>query len=39
MIDARVLVVLGTFAAWSRGILRGFTSVAHERGFCRGTGR
>jgi hypothetical protein len=29
----RVLVVLDTFAAWSRGILRGFMSVAHERGW------
>jgi LacI family transcriptional regulator len=27
----RVLVVLGTNAAWCRGILRGFTAVAHER--------
>jgi DNA-binding LacI/PurR family transcriptional regulator len=26
-----VLVVLGTDAAWSRGILRGFMAVAHER--------
>jgi LacI family transcriptional regulator len=29
----RVLVVLDTFAAWSRGVLRGFMSVAHERGW------
>jgi LacI family transcriptional regulator len=27
----RVLVVLGTNAAWCRGILRGFMSVAHQR--------
>jgi LacI family transcriptional regulator len=27
----RVLVVLGTNAAWSRGILRGFMAAAHER--------
>ena len=27
----RVLVVLGTEAAWSRGILRGFMEAAHER--------
>jgi len=27
----RVLVVMGTNAAWCRGILRGFMSVAHER--------
>ena len=27
----RVLVVLGTELAWSRGVLRGFTAVAHER--------
>jgi LacI family transcriptional regulator len=27
----RVLVVLGTNAAWCRGILRGFMAVAHER--------
>ena len=26
----RVLVVLGTKSAWSRGILRGFTAAAHE---------
>jgi LacI family transcriptional regulator len=29
----RVLVVLNTSAAWSRGILRGFTALAHERGW------
>jgi LacI family transcriptional regulator len=29
----RVLVVLDTFAAWSRGILRGFADVANERGW------
>lgn len=29
----RVLVVLDTVAAWSRGILRGFMSAAHERGW------
>src|SRR6185295_463816 len=29
----RVLVVLDTVAAWSRGVLRGFMSVAHERGW------
>lgn len=27
----RVLVMLGTDAAWSRGILRGFMAAAHER--------
>jgi len=27
----RVLVLMGTNAAWCRGILRGFMSVAHER--------
>jgi len=27
----RVLVVMGTNAAWCRGILRGFMAVAHER--------
>jgi LacI family transcriptional regulator len=30
---ARVLVVLGPSGAWSRGILRGFTAVAHEQGW------
>jgi LacI family transcriptional regulator len=30
---ARVLIVLGTSAAWSRGILRGFSSAAHEQGW------
>src|SRR5689334_9665856 len=29
----RVLVVLNTEAAWSRGILRGFMAAAHERGW------
>jgi LacI family transcriptional regulator len=29
----RVLVVLDTVAAWSRGVLRGFMSTAHERGW------
>jgi LacI family transcriptional regulator len=29
----RVLIVLDTVAAWSRGVLRGFMSVAHERGW------
>jgi LacI family transcriptional regulator len=29
----RVLVVLDTCAAWSRGILRGFAQVAHEHGW------
>jgi LacI family transcriptional regulator len=29
----RVLIVLDTVAAWSRGILRGFMSAAHERGW------
>jgi LacI family transcriptional regulator len=29
----RVLVVLDTLGAWSRGILRGFASVAHEQGW------
>src|SRR5688572_22218670 len=29
----RVLVVLDTQGAWSRGILRGFASVAHEQGW------
>jgi hypothetical protein len=31
MSGPRVLVVLGTEAAWSRGILRGFMEAAHER--------
>jgi LacI family transcriptional regulator len=31
MSPPRVLVVLDTFAAWSRGVLRGFMSAAHER--------
>lgn len=29
----RVLVVLNTSAAWSRGILRGFMETAHQRGW------
>ncbi len=29
----RVLVVLNTAAAWSRGVLRGFMAAAHERGW------
>jgi LacI family transcriptional regulator len=29
----RVLILLDTAAAWSRGVLRGFVSVAHERGW------
>lgn len=29
----RVLLVLDTFAGWSRGILQGFTRVAHEQGW------
>lgn len=33
MSSPRVLVVLDTAAAWSRGILRGFMAVAHERGW------
>src|SRR5689334_270418 len=28
--SARVLVVLNTAAAWSRGILRGFMAIAHQ---------
>ncbi len=31
MIAPRVLVLLGTEAAWSRGVLRGFMTIAHER--------
>lgn len=31
MTPRRVLVVLGTDAGWSRGILRGFMAAAHER--------
>lgn len=31
--SARVLVVLDTAAAWSRGILKGFATVAHECGW------
>jgi LacI family transcriptional regulator len=30
---ARVLVVLDTSAAWSRGILRGFAGLAHQQGW------
>ena len=30
MNSKRVLVVLGTNAGWSRGILRGFMAAAHE---------
>lgn len=33
MSSPRVLVVLDTAAAWSRGILRGFMGAAHERGW------
>ncbi len=33
MNSARVLVVLDASSAWSRGILRGFAGVAHERGW------
>jgi LacI family transcriptional regulator len=33
MNSQRVLVALGMDAAWSRGILRGFMAVAHERGW------
>jgi LacI family transcriptional regulator len=33
MATPRVLVVLDTSAAWSRGILRGFAHVAHEQGW------
>src|SRR4051812_16016990 len=29
---ARVLLVIDSSAAWSRGILRGFAQVAHEHG-------
>src|SRR4051794_36195012 len=32
-IGARVLLVLDSSAAWSRGILRGFARVAHENGW------
>src|SRR5690606_9457561 len=31
MTAPRVLIGLGTELAWSRGVLRGFTAVAHER--------
>src|SRR5215831_12267889 len=30
---ARVLLVLGTSSAWSRGILRGFSAAAHQQGW------
>jgi LacI family transcriptional regulator len=33
MSSPRVLVVLGTNAGWSRGVLRGFVATAHERGW------
>lgn len=33
MTGPRVLLVLSAHASWSRGILRGFSSVAHERGW------
>jgi len=33
MAPPRVLIVLDTSAAWSRGILRGFARIAHERGW------
>jgi hypothetical protein len=33
MTPPRVLVVLTTDAAWSRGILRGFVTTGHERGW------
>jgi LacI family transcriptional regulator len=33
MLAPRVLIVLDTFAAWSRGVLRGFTAVANEHGW------
>jgi LacI family transcriptional regulator len=33
MVAPRVLIVLNTDAAWSRGILRGFMAAAHERGW------
>lgn len=33
MAAPRVLIVLKTDSAWSRGILRGFMSTAHERGW------
>src|SRR5688572_12255934 len=29
----RVLIVLDSSAAWSRGVLRGFSHVAHEQGW------
>jgi LacI family transcriptional regulator len=33
MVADRVLVILGTENAWSRGILTGFMAAAHERGW------
>jgi LacI family transcriptional regulator len=33
VIGPRVLIVLGPSGAWSRGILRGFSGVAHEQGW------
>jgi LacI family transcriptional regulator len=33
MSPPRVLVILDTVAAWSRGVLRGFMAAAHERGW------
>ena len=33
MIAPRVLIVLDTSAAWSRGLLRGFAGIAHQRGW------
>jgi LacI family transcriptional regulator len=33
MTSPRVLMVLGTDGAWARGILRGLTAAAHERGW------
>lgn len=33
MTDPSVLVMLDTYAAWSRGVLRGFMEHAHERGW------
>jgi LacI family transcriptional regulator len=33
VVTPRVLINVGTSAAWSRGILRGFSRVAHEQGW------
>lgn len=33
MVTPRVLIVIDTSAAWSRGILRGFARIAHEHGW------